>query len=132
MPEHRAECRFGPGFYRIVLSNGTRRFCQTEKDVRVALSLLVGEEVRHIQRDACLDEPDTGDANTPDVVDAARWLALERDVAMRELGIDSETDYVRAYRAVEEAVIARDRAASLGGVRPTVVIKRRGAAVTNV
>jgi len=132
MTEHRALCRFGPGLYRIVLSDGARRYCQSELEVQRALSLLPGESVRRVQRDACLDQPETGDANTPDVVDAAMWLELPQAEGMRELGLVHEADYIRAYRMVEDAVLARDRAAQLGGVHASVVVKRRGAKVSDV
>lgn len=132
MIEHRADCRFGPGPYRIVLTDGARRYCQSELEVQRALSLLPGESVRRVQRDACLDDAETGDANTPDVVDAATWLGLPKGDGMRELGLRREADYVRAYRMVEDAVLARDRAAQLGGVRASVVIKRRGAKVSDI
>ncbi len=132
MTEHRAGCRFGPAPYRIVLTDGARRYCESELEVERALSLLPGESVRRVQRDACLDEPETGDANTPDVVDAATWLSLSQADGMLELGLRNEADYVRAYRMVEDAVVARDRAAAHGGVRASVVIKRRGAKVSDV
>lgn len=129
---HRDGCTFGSGFYRILLSDGTRRYCQSDVEVQRVLSLLPGESVRRVQRDACLDEAETGDANTPDVVDAAAWLGLPKGDGMRELGLSHEADYVRAYRMVEDAVLARDRAAQLGGVRASVVIKRRGAKVSDI
>jgi len=132
MTEHRALCRFGPGMYRIVLTDGSRRYCQSDLEVQRALRLLPGESVRRVQRDACLDEPDTGDANTPDVLDAATWLGLSREEGMRELGLEREADYIRAYRMIEDAVLARDRAAQLGGVRASVVIKRPGAHVSDI
>jgi len=132
MTEHRADCRFGPGLYRIVLKDGARRFCQSDLEVQRALSLLPGESVRCVQRDACLDQPETGDANTPDVVDAATWLSLPQVEGMRELGLTHEADYVRAYRMVEDAVVARDRAEAHGGVHASIVIKKRGVPVANV
>ena len=127
MIDHRDDCRFGAGFYRIVLSNGERRYCQTEKEVRVAVGLLGIENVLHVQRDACLDEPDDRG-----VVDGERWLELPRADAMAVLGIDSEADYVRAYRQVEEAVLARDRHTAPGEPRPSVVIKKKGVPVSDV
>jgi len=133
--EHRPDCRFGPGYFRVVLEDGTRRFCQSEGEVQFVCNLLPGGSVRRVQRDGwCLDDvgSEGGDARTPDVVDAATWLALDRTEGMRELGLTSEQDYIRAYRMIEDAVIARDRAESLGGVHAPVVIKRAGARVTTV
>jgi hypothetical protein len=131
MSEHRSDCVFGPGFWRVVLEDGTRRYAQTEQAVREVMSML-GDQVRYVQRDACLDPPDRGDAGTSDVIDAAEWLAMPPPEAMRELNLRSEEDYARAYRMVEEAVIERDRQAAQGGVRASVVIKRPGARVIDV
>lgn len=69
------------------------------------------------------------DERTPDVIDGARFLGLSQKDGMRELGISSEKDYVRAYRDVEAAVIARDNRESQGGVHAPIVIKRSGAKV---
>ncbi len=127
MSAHRDDCQFGPGFYRIVLEGGTRRYCQTEKEVRMAMALLEGDSIKHVQRDACLDEPDDRG-----VVDGELFLNLDRAEAMVALGIDSEADYVRAYRAVEDAVVARDRHTPAGEPKPSVVIKKKGVPVTDV
>jgi hypothetical protein len=131
--EHRRDCRFGSGFYRIVLRDGTRRYCQSEGEVEWVSRLLPHESIVRIQRDGhCLDGEYGGDAHTPDVVDGAAWLALPRTDGMRELGLTSEADYIRTYRAVEDAIIERDRAEAHGGVHASVVIKRRGVRVRDV
>jgi hypothetical protein len=72
------------------------------------------------------------DERTPDVIDGARFLALDRAEGMRELGISDERAYARAYRDVEAAVNARDNRESQGGVRAPIVIKRAGRDVTDV
>src|SRR5262247_3753867 len=127
MTGHRDDCRFGPGFYRIVLEGGARRYCQTEREVRSAMSLLERQHVTHIQRDACLDDPDDRG-----VIDGAHFLAMSREEAMAAVGIDSERDYVRAYRAIEDAVLERDKHTPAGEAKPSVVIKRRGVKVSDV
>jgi hypothetical protein len=105
------------------------RYCQTEAEVELALHMLGRATVQRVARDGyCLDEP-IGDANTPDVVDAEWWLGLDRAEAMHELGLASEADYARAYRAVEAAVARRNDRASQTGVRATIVIKRKGVQV---
>jgi hypothetical protein len=130
--EHRDGCRFGSGYYRVLLSDGTRRFCQSQGEVEFVMGLLPHAYVRHVQRDGyCLDDEPLTDARTPDVVDAARWLALPQVDGMRELGLKSEGDYIRAYRMIEDAVLERDRAESHGGVHASIVIKRRGARVVD-
>lgn len=131
--EHRPECRFGSGAYRVMLRNGSPRYCQTEEEVAWVLHLLPERVVARVQRDGyCLDNLPSGDANTPDVVDAEQWLSLSREDAMRELGLVSEADYARAYRMIEDAVQVRDNRASQGGVRATIVIKKKGVQVTDV
>jgi hypothetical protein len=127
--EHREGCTFGPGFYRLVLSDGGRRFCQSEGEVQFVNHLLPEGSVRHVQRDGyCLDVQDSG---TPDVISADRFLDMDRVDAMRELGLESEADYARAYRAVEDAVLERDRLHHGSADRPSIVIKRRGAQHVN-
>jgi hypothetical protein len=74
----------------------------------------------------------TGDANTPDVVDAATWLAMPREQAMAEVGLDTEADYQRVYNQVEKVVYARDNRESQGGVHVPVVLKRRGRKLIDV
>ncbi len=117
---HRAGCTFGPGLYRLLLSDGGRRFAQSQAEVEFVHRLLPSGAITRVQRDGyCLDQQDL---ESPDVVDGRRFLSMERGEAMRELGIASEVDYVRAYRAIEEAVLANDRA----GGTASVVIKKRG------
>ena len=121
---HRQGCTFGPGLYRIVLSDGGRRFCQTETEVAAVRRLLPAGAMLKVQRDGyCLDQEDL---ESPDVIDGERFLNLPQAQAMAELGIDSEADYVRAYRAIEEAVLARDRNVAEGRDYASVVIKRKG------
>jgi hypothetical protein len=72
------------------------------------------------------------DERTPDVVDGARFLGMSQKDGMRELGITRESDYARAYRDVEAAVHARDNRETQGGVHAPIVIKRKGARVTDV
>jgi hypothetical protein len=131
---HRADCRFGSGFFRLSYGAGLR-YCQTWDEVQTACRLLEGvvRDIR-IERDGyCLDgDVLIGDANTPDVVDGEWWLGLTVADGMRELGLTSEADYARAYRAIEAACGRRDNRASQGGVRASIVIKRPGAKVTNV
>lgn len=79
-----------------------------------------------------MSETDQGDAKTPAVVDAARWLGMSRSEGMHALGITSEAAYERTYRDVEQVVYRRDNRSSQGGVRPTVVIKRSGEEVHDV
>jgi hypothetical protein len=111
---------FGPGFYRVELEDGTRRFCQTEDEVELLHKLLPADAVRRCTRDGyCLDEPEYA---SPDVIDADTFLAMPREAAMQALEVETEADYMRAYRAVEDAVLARDRAG--GGA--SIVIKRKG------
>ena len=128
---HKDGCQFGSGFYRIELEGSMPRYCQDEHEVEWALRLLKRSPVTRVARDGyCLDGL-IGDANTPDVVDAEWWLGLDRAEAMQELGLHSEQDYARAYRAIEAAVGRRNDRASQTGVRASIVIKRPGAAVTD-
>ena len=127
---HRADCVFGTGFYRIRLKDGGVRYCQTEPEVRRVFALLAHDQTLRVERDGhCLDSPYQGDAHTPDVVDGEAWLALPRAGAMAELGITDEVDYRRAYTAIEAAVVRRDNRQSQGGVRASIVVKRKGARV---
>jgi len=131
MTSHRPGCVFGPGFYRVVLSDGGRRFCQSEQQVEAVRRLLPSGAMLKVQRDACLDPLEPDDSGRG-VVDGVVFLAMPREEAMTVLGIDDEADYARAYRAVEDAVIAADRAeaASGGTIRaPSVVVKKRGTRV---
>src|SRR5215471_12117805 len=124
--DHRPGCSFGPGFYRIELISGARRYCQTEADVKTVYSLLLLDTIKRVVRDGyCLDPLERADS--PDVLDGERFLNMPKDEAMRALGDISEQEYVRAYRAVEDAVLARDRAVATGASdRPSIVIKKKG------
>jgi hypothetical protein len=127
---HRYGCTFGPGLYRIVLVDGGRRFAQNEQEVDAVRRLLPPGAMLKVQRDGyCLDQDDL---ESPDVMDGQRFLDLPRAEAMRELGITSEDDYTRAYRAIEEAVLARDRKVAEGGDFASVVIKRKGVRVLDL
>ena len=131
---HRQGCTFGSGFYRIELESSKPRYCQTEKELRYALTLLRLSTVTRVCRDGfCLDPDDypdievpIGDANTPDVVDAEWWLGLPQAEAMREVGITSDADYVHVLRSVEAAVTRRNQRASEGADRASIVIKKVG------
>lgn len=130
---HRADCTFGSGFYRLCFGSQVR-FAQTQDEVERARRLLAGvvREIR-IERDGyCLDGDMVGDANTPDVVDGEWWLGLNIADGMRELGLGSERDYTRAYRAIEAAVYRRDNRESQGGVHASVIVKRAGRRVKDV
>jgi hypothetical protein len=129
---HKPDCIFGTGFYRIQLIDGGQRYCQDEAEVKRAYKLLAPDQVLRVDRDGyCLDGY-VGDANTPDVVDAEQWLAMPREQGMRELGLESEADYARCYRDVEQVVHKRDNRAAQGGVRPSIVIKRKGRPLIDV
>ena len=83
-----------------------------------------------VQRDGyCLDQDDL---ESPDVMDGERFLNLPMAEAMAELGLDDESEYVRAYRSIEEAVLARDRHVAAGHDRASVVIKKKGKTVLDV
>jgi hypothetical protein len=71
------------------------------------------------------------DERTPDVIDGTRFLGLSQRDGMRELGLKAEADYVRAYRDIEAAVLARDNRESQGGVHAPIVVKRKGARVVD-
>jgi hypothetical protein len=129
---HRGDCAFGTGFYRLTLKGGGTRFCQNTEEVEYVHSLLGPDQVVRVERDGhCLDGDRQGDARTPDVVDAEWWLGLPREQAMREVGIDSEAEYSRAYQAIEAAVMRRDNREAQGGVHASIVIKRRGRRVVD-
>ena len=134
MFEHRHDCSFGSGAYRIEIVGGTPRYCQTEDEVQRVHALLPTGSIERVLRDGyCLDnEVPFGDANTPDVVDAEQWLGWPRERAMREVGLQSETDYRRVYEQVEAAVSRRNDRESQGGVHASIVIKRRGRALIDV
>lgn len=130
---HRPDCVFGPGFYRLSLKDGGLRYCQAQEEVEHVHALLGPDQVVRVERDAyCLDGIRAGDANTPDVVDAEQWLALDKLDGMRALGLTREADYLRAYNAIEAAVSRRNNRAAQGGVHASIVIKKRGRAVVDV
>jgi hypothetical protein len=130
---HRADCRFGPGFYRISLIDQGVRYCQNQEQVEHAIALLSRQQIVRVERDGyCLDGDRQGDANTPDVVDGETWLGWPRDKAMREVGLTDEADYARVYKQVEAAVSRRNNRESQGGERASIVIKRRGRSVIDV
>jgi hypothetical protein len=127
--KHRQGCTFGPGFYRIELISGSRRYCQDEEQVRAAYSLLIADTVKRVARDGyCLD-PLEAEAS-PHVIDGETFLHMPQKQAQEALGGVSEAEYARAYRAVEDAVLARDRAIASGAAdRPSIVIKKKGKVV---
>lgn len=130
---HRAECVFGPGFYRIVLNDGGYRYVNSEAEIRAVKALLPGDVIRYVQRDGyCLDGDRAGDANTPDVVDGEQWLGMPQAEAMDLVGLKTDAEYARVYRQIEEAVSRRNDRASQTGVRASIVIKKRGAPVIDV
>ena len=130
---HRADCRFGPGFYRLVLHGGSERYVKDERAVRAAAAMLPEGALQYVQRDGhCLDGDRSGDANTPDVVDAEQWLSWPRERAMREVGLVDEADYRRVYLQVESAVSRRGNRESQDGVHVPIVIKRAGRPLIDV
>ena len=132
-PAHRDQCTFGPGFFRITLVDGGMRYCQSTEEVEFVHHLLGSAQVIRTERDGyCLDGVRVGDANTPDVVDAEIWLALDKRDAMALIGLKDEADYARVYAQVEQAVYRRDNREKQGGVHVPIVIKKRGRAVSDV
>lgn len=130
---HRAACVFGPGFYRLSLKNGSVRYCKATEEVEFVHALVGADQVERVERDGyCLDGDRQGDANTPDVVDAEQWLSMTQGEAMESVGLTSEADYRRVYRDVESAVYRRDNREKQSGVHASIVLKRRGAKVTDV
>jgi hypothetical protein len=122
---HREDCTFGPGFFRISLIDQGMRYCRSQEEVEHA--------VVRVERDGhCLDGDRQGDANTPDVVDGETWLGWPRERAMQEVGLTDERDYARVYAQIEAAVYRRNNRESQGGVRASIVLKRRGRRVTTV
>jgi hypothetical protein len=129
---HRADCAFGPGFYRVTLRGGGVRYCQTTEQVEFMHSFLGADQVERVERDGhCLDGDRQGDARTPDVVDGETWLGWPKERAMREVGLDNERDYARVYKQVEAAVYRRNNRESQGGVHASIVIKRKGRRVVD-
>jgi len=130
---HREECTFGSGFFRIELKDGGARYCQNTEEVEYVHALLGADQILRVARDGyCLDGYHVGDANTPDVVDGEQWLGMPKHTAMELVGLETERDYARVYAAVEAAVSRRNDRASQGGVRASIVIKKRGARVADV
>jgi hypothetical protein len=129
---HRDGCAFGTGFYRVSLKGGGVRYCQSQEEVEYVHALLGRDQVVRVERDGyCLDGDRSGDARTPDVVDAEAWLGWPRERAMREVGLDDERDYACVYKQVEAAVVRRNNRESQGGVHASIVIKRRGRRVVD-
>ena len=127
---HRADCTFGMGFYRVHLPSGSVRYCQSQQDVQTVYTLLAHDPPIYVERDGyCLDGDRSGDANTPDVVDAEQWLAMPKAEAMTAVGLDDEAAYARVYDQIEQAVSRRNDRLSQGGVRASIVLKKRGRAV---
>jgi hypothetical protein len=130
---HREDCTFGPGFFRISLIDQGMRYCRSKEEVEHAVALLSGRQIVRVERDGhCLDGDRQGDANTPDVVDGETWLGWPRERAMQEVGLTDERDYARVYAQIEAAVYRRNNRESQGGVRASIVLKRRGRRVTTV
>jgi len=109
--------------------SGTRRYCQDEHEVRQAYALLLLDTIKRVARDGyCLDPLEA--APSPHVIDGETFLNMPQKDAQEALGGLSDEEYVRAYRAVEDAVLARDRAISSGACdRPSIVIKKKGTRV---
>lgn len=128
MAQHRPDCLFGPGFFRVAYySEGQRRqaFYENQAQAEAFARLIATGPNVTIQRDACLDVQEASDALTPDVVDADEWLGLPAAEAMAELGLTSYAEYGRVFDSVEEMVMARDNRLSQGGIRVPVIIKRK-------
>lgn len=129
---HRADCAFGPGFFRVSLRGTTPRYCQDEDEVQRVVQLVGKSAITRVERDGhCLDGERQGDAGTPDVVDGEQWLALPQAEAMEAVGLTDEAAYRRVYKQIEAAVYRRDNRQSQTGVRASIVLKRRGAKVVD-
>lgn len=116
-----------------MFKDGTRLWRQNQEQVEHVASLIDASRIEKVERDGfCLDGMRIGDANTPDVIDADTWLAMPREQAMAEAGLDTEADYARVYKSVSDAVYTRDNRASQGGLRVPIVIKRKGRPVIDV
>lgn len=126
---HVPGCRFGPGFYKVVYLDeaGARvvRHFPDQAGSDLLMRILPPAAEGTAYRDACLDALKRVDAGTPDVVDADWWLALPRAQAMAELGIDRDDEYARVHRSVSDAVYTRDNRERQGGVRASIVVRRR-------
>jgi len=130
--KHRPGCIFGSGFYRLEMQSGYRRFYQTQAELEHGVALLHGLPIRRVVRDGyCLDELPS--EASPDVIDGDTFLNMPQRDAQEALGGVSEQEYIRAYRAVEDVVLARDRAVAAGSAdRPSIVIKKKGKRVLDV
>ena len=128
---HRAGCTFGPGLYRIELISGSRRYCQSEDEVKQVYSLMIADTIKRVARDGyCLDPHEY---DSPDVLEGEAFLNMPEHEARDALGGITSEEYQQAYRAVEDAVLARDRAMSAGARdRPSIVIKKKGRRVADV
>lgn len=126
---HVRGCAFGPGFYKVTYSDGLGKRATRHFDDRAAsdlfVSLLPPTAEPACYRDGCLDTKRRVDAGTPDTLDAAWWLALPRAQAMEEAGLTEEADYARAHRALSDVVAARENRETQGGVRASVVLRRK-------
>jgi hypothetical protein len=131
---HRPGCVFGPGFFRIELISGARRYCQDEDQVRQVYSLLLLDSIKRVARDGyCLDPLEAEFGQSPHVIEGEQFLNMPKIDAMRALGDISEAEYAQAYRAIEDAVLARDRAVAAGASdRPSIVIKKKGRMIHDV
>jgi len=129
---HRPGCIFGSGFYRLEMASGYRRFYQTQAELEHGVALLHGTPIRRVVRDGyCLDELPS--EASPDVIDGEAFLNMPQRDAQEALGGVSEQEYIRAYRAVEDVVLARDRAVAAGSAdRPSIVIKKKGKRVLDI
>ena len=107
-------------------------YFESQAELELAYQLLPPGHAGHVQRDGyCLDGQAPSKPGTPDVLDGEAFLAMRREDAMRELGVESEAEYARAYRAIEDAVLARDRLHHSRAERPSIVVKKRGAKHVN-
>jgi hypothetical protein len=129
---HRPGCTFGPGFFRIELISGTRRYCQDEDQVRQVYSLLLLDSIKRVARDGyCLDPLEAGPS--PHVIEGEQFLNMPKEAAQEALGGATDEEYAQAYRAIEDAVLARDRAVAAGSTdRPSIVIKKKGRMIHDV
>ena len=132
-PKHKPGCTFGAGFFRLHYRDGgihqTRQYT-SEDELRIGMHLLSATvAVDRVQRDACLDWDGTpeSDANTPDVLDGEQFLAMAKKDGMAALGVSTEAEYARAYNAISDAVYTRDNRQNQGGVRASIVIRKKNA-----
>lgn len=133
-PRHVHDCTFGPGFFRVLYTDGgitQTRYFEEKAQADTFIRLLPPSVRRTVKahRDECLDKQRhaANDAMTPDVVDAEWWLKLPKDQAIAELGLSNEREYARVAKAIESVLALRDNRQAQGGVRAPIVIKRRQA-----